>query len=860
MERPPLNHTIFRPLMRMQNTPLSLLRPMRFPFAPTLHAVLLVLGCSFGLDEAGLAAQSALETSDVIYRDVGTWTDHLPYSHAQETVYCGSTHSPAGEDGFWAVRAENGVFLVFSDGSIQTISKVNGMNGSNPSALAWDVQGRMLVVGYASGVIDFFSDQGVRLFTMSDIKDSNLIGDKTIHSMVPVTTDDTDRIYAACGFGIVEINPREFDVRDTWFLEGQQELRSCQGIQFHEGQIVVWTDAGIFEADQNHPFLSAPDAWTRWSDIPLETGDYRHVIFHPDGSVILHLHTDNASQPDELWWKNPEGLWAPLPAWESNQVYDIAAGATTAASDDWLLAISDYQSIQLFNAALEPIQLDYSADGVPLRARHMVFHHQVIASEQGISYAFSDLMIANQEEGLLRLDITGGEMDDHWSPTGPPKSLVRCIDAWNDRMWIASGGVDETWTGMYHKHGFYGLNGTQWEWIPPAEGENDISGINDPLVVSIDPLNPAHAFFGTWEEGLIEVMDNTVIDIYNDSNSTLEVSNFGGSPRIGVGGVDFDSNGNLWFTNAFADQPLQVRLADGTFIAMDVGNAMGNNGWMGDVLAARNGYIWCIMPDNQGLFVYDTNQTPGNTTDDDWRLLSDAENQGALPSDDVYSVEEDLDGEIWIGTSAGPCVVYLPSAIFDIQNTNPVASQILIQQDGNYQLLLETEVIRSICIDGGNRKWIGTQNSGLYLLSPDGATQEAHFTEANSPLLSNSISDIAINHRNGETYIGTSQGLLAWRSDATNFVSEIDALEVYPNPVRPDFEGWIAINGLAYASTVHITTTSGRLVALLESNGGRAVWDGKDLNGSDVPHGVYLIFATDSDGNSAGTTKLAVTR
>ena len=80
MERPPLNHTIFRPLMRMQNTPLSLLRPMRFPFAPTLHAVLLVLGCSFGLDEAGLAAQSALETSDVIYRDVGTWTDHLPYS------------------------------------------------------------------------------------------------------------------------------------------------------------------------------------------------------------------------------------------------------------------------------------------------------------------------------------------------------------------------------------------------------------------------------------------------------------------------------------------------------------------------------------------------------------------------------------------------------------------------------------------------------------------------------------------------------------------------------------------------------------------------------------------------------------
>ncbi|MDC1360529.1 hypothetical protein N8204_01480, partial [Flavobacteriales bacterium] len=251
---------------------------------------------------------------------------------------------------------------------------------------------------------------------------------------------------------------------------------------------------------------------------------------------------------------------------------------------------------------------------------------------------------------------------------------------------------------------------------------------------------------------------------------------------------------------------------------------------------------------------------PGDTSDDDWRLLTDAVNQGGLPSDDIYSIEEDLDGEIWIGTAAGPCVVYLPSSIFDVQNSNPVASQILIQQDGNYQLLLETEIVRSICIDGGNRKWIGTQNSGLYLLSPDGATQEAHFTDENSPLLSNAIFDIAINHRNGETFIGTSQGLMAWRSDATNFVVEIDAIEVFPNPVRSDFDGLIAINGLAYESTVHITTSSGRLIAMLESRGGRAVWDGKDMNGTDVPHGVYVIWATDSNGNSAGTTKLAVTR
>ena len=842
--------------MRMQNTPCPLNPFMSYHLA----FIVRVFACAFiAVLGTALSAQSPIETSDAIYRDVGTWSDHLPYSHAQETIYCGTTSAAAGTDGFWAVRAENALFLVLSDGSIQTISKVNGMSGSNPSALAWDVESQMLVVGYASGVIDFFSDEGVRIFTMSDIKDSNLIGDKTINSLIPGDSFDSDRIYAACGFGIVVINPREFDVRDTWFLEGQQELRSCYGLQFHEGQIVVWTDAGIFEADQDQPFLSAPDAWTRWDDIPLEMGDYRHVMFHPEGQPIVHRKTDNPEQPDELWWKS-NGVWVPVPQWEGSQVYDIVASATSSDPSDWMLAIADYQSIQLFNSDFEPVQLDYSADGVPLRARHMVFHHSKVDTPSGHSYVFEDIYIANQEEGLLQLDITGAELDDHWSPSGPPAALVRCIDAWNDQMWVASGGVDETWTSMYHKYGLYGLNGTRWQWIPPSEGENDIAGINDAMVVSIDPTNPNHAFFGTWEEGLIEVLDGTLIETYNTTNSTLQSADFGGSPRIGVGGVDFDAWGNLWFTNAYVAEPLQVRLADGTFIAMDVGNAMGTNGWMGDVLAARNGFIWCIMPRNQGLLVYDTNQTPGDTSDDDWRLLTDAVNQGGLPSDDIYSIEEDLDGEIWIGTAAGPCVVYLPSSIFDLQNSNPVASQILIQQDGNYQLLLETEIIRSICIDGGNRKWIGTQNSGLYLLSPDGATQEAHFTDENSPLLSNSIFDIAINHRNGETFIGTSQGLMAWRSDATNFVAEIDAIEVYPNPVRSDFEGLIAVNGLAYESTVHITTSSGRLIALLESQGGRAVWDGKDLNGTDVPHGVYVIWATDSNGNSAGTTKLAVTR
>jgi hypothetical protein len=789
-------------------------------------------------------------------RPVGTWTDYLPYHQTEEVVHCGSEL----DTGFWAVRTEHAVFTVDErSNAVERISTVQGMSGSQPTALAWDPIGELLIVGQASGTIDFFSNTGDWLYTLRDIQQSNLIGDKSILSLQSFGAINPDLLLATTAFGVVAIHLRELDVRDTWYLEGQQTLRRCYGMTVNQDHYVVWTDAGVFEAPVDHGFLSSPEAWTRWDDIPLETATYVHVEFTPMGDVLLHRKTGVATTPDELWLLS-EGLWQPFEASESAQVLAIASGSIGSDVGDWRIAIADHQSIRQFNSEWEEIQLDYAADGVPLRVRDMAYRHAVeVMGDVGI-IEFGDLFIANFEQGLLKMDVSGGEADAHWSPEGPPVALVRDVDAWNDQVWVASGGIDETWTSMYHKHGLYGVSGTRWNWIPNEEGLNDLTGLNDPMVVSIDPTDPYHAYFGSWEEGLIEVYQGAIVAIYNDSNSTLELGDFGGSPRIGVGGLDFDARGNLWFSNAFAEKALHVRLKDGSFHAMALGNALGNNGWLGDVLAARNGYIWCIMPRGQGLLVYDTNNTPSTTEDDDWRILTTDPDKGGLPSDDIHSLEEDLDGEIWIGTAAGPCVVYLPSAVFDDANENPVASQILIQQDGNYQLLLETEVVESICIDGGNRKWIGTQNSGAYLLSPDGITQVAHFTAENSPLLSNQVTDIAINHRNGEVLIGTQRGLMGWRGDASNFTAEIGTLRVYPNPVEPGFDGWVTLEGLAYNSTVHITTLSGRAVATVTSEGGRAVWDARDFNGDPVPYGVYMLFATDATGASAGVAKLAVTR
>ncbi len=828
--------------------------PMHILTSPTWRLPFLFAGLFFAMDFGHAQDVEVAELQE--NRPVGSWTDYLPYHQTEELVHCGNPL----DTGFWAVRTEHAVFTVDErNNAVERISTVQGMSGSQPTALAWDPVGELLIVGQASGSIDFFSNTGDWLYTLRDIEQSNLIGDKSILSLQVFGALDPDLLLATTAFGVVSVHLRELDIRDTWYLEGQQALRRCHGMTVHEDRYVVWTDAGVFEAPVDHPFLSSPEAWTRWDDIPLETGDYVHAEFTPLGHILLHLKTGNPNAPDELWIR-AEGLWQPFAPSESVQVLAIASGRLGDDPEDWRIAIADHQSIRQFNADWEEIQLDYSADGVSLRVRDMEFRHNLAVYGNVAAVDFGDLFIANFEQGLLKMDVSGGESDLHWTPEGPPVALVRDVDAWNDQIWIASGGIDETWTSMYHKHGFYGMSGMRWNWIANSDGANDLAGINDPMAVSINPSNPYHAYFGSWEEGLIEVMNGEVIAIHNETNSSLGLGNFGGSPRCGVGGVDFDARGNVWMTNAYADNALHVRLQDGSFVPMALGNALGNTGWLGDVLAARNGYLWCIMPRGQGLLVYDTNNTPGNTQDDDWRILTSDPNKGGLPSDDIHSLEEDLDGEIWIGTSAGPCVIYLPSAVFDDANENPVASQILIQQDGNYQLLLETEVVETICIDGGNRKWIGTQNSGAYLLSPDGITQVAHFTSDNSPLLSNQITDIALNHRNGEVLIGTQRGLMGWRGDASNFVQEIGDLRVYPNPVEAGFEGWVTLEGLAYNSTVHITTLSGRAVATLQSEGGRAVWDTRDFNGELVPYGVYMLFATDPSGASAGVTKLAVTR
>ena len=136
----------------------------------------------------------------------------------------------------------------------------------------------------------------------------------------------------------------------------------------------------------------------------------------------------------------------------------------------------------------------------------------------------------------------------------------------------------------------------------------------------------------------------------------------------------------------------------------------------------------------------------------------------------------------------------------------------------------------------------------MYLLSGDGLDEIEHFTEENSPLFSNNITALTIDNKSGEVYIGTSKGLLSYRSTATDGFVNTKKVKVYPNPVKETYFGLIAINGLSTNANFKITDINGNLVFESFAKGGQAIWDGKNKNNERVGTGVYLLFSSDETG------------
>ncbi len=750
-----------------------------------------------------------------LYAQVGTgqWRDHLPYSTAidvcegpENVVFC------ATEYAIFEYNQE--------DGSIFRISKVNYLTATGITAIDYHAPTKTLVVGYANGNVDLIRNR--RGINGSDIERSDILANKSVNEIY----FHDSKAYLACGFGVVVLDLNNIEISDTYIIGPLGVYIQVFDIANDGVDWYAATSEGLFTAPVGHLFLSNFETWALVEDFGSAASAFHTIEIQDDHYYALSRGLDS----DSLFVRSGEGSWEPNQEFSGGEILSISA--TTD-----VVFISRHGFLVGRNLDLEDGFSWGELSGQTCRAQ------VVIIDAQGSTW------VANDGGGLLGYDKYG----NHYRvmPDGPTTVAVRRIDAYNNNIWMAPGGADGAWTSTWNGVGSYGLVNERWYSTKKYNGE----AMFDLMDVTIDPTDNQHVVFGSWLVGLVELQNAEYAEVYDQTNSSLTQINYGGVDRVAVGGVDFDNNGNLWFTNAFSNTPVHVRTSSGEFKAYSFGSDIGENNIITEIRATRQGYIWAVLPNGKGLLVLDHNGTLTNTSDDQYRILTAEEGSGGLPIDEVVCIEEDLDEEIWIGMLQGLAVFYSPASIFDGEDFD--AQEILIEQDGNVQILLETETVNCIEIDGANRKWIGTVNSGVFLMSPDGIEQIHHFTAENSPLPSNNVFDVAINHETGEVFFGTEKGVVGSKSDATNFYEEMTNVSVYPNPVRPEYTGLITIDGLSKDADVKVSDAAGNVVYQTTANGGRATWTGTDFSGNRVSTGMYFVYISTQDGDSRSVAKVA---
>jgi hypothetical protein len=742
---------------------------------------------------------------------IGQWREHLPYNEGVQVADAGD----------WIFSAsKSGLFQYYKNGGdIFRLSKVNGLSDIGYSSIAWSDDNNTLVVAYTNTNLDLIQDG--QIINVPDIKDKSIVGFKTINN---IHIKD-DYAYLACGFAIVVLDLVKREIRDTYYIGSEGTSLNVHDVATSETEIYACTEEGVYRAQLEGTNLANFENWTLF-DLPQ--GTYNAGTWFAN-RLYVNRSIDNVV--DSIYYYQ-NGQWTYF-----DQVEEADNHNLETAYDRLIVASGGSVA-----------EFDY----LHTRYRFAFQYNDVWAApEYATIDADGNMWIADRFSGLIKQ--TQSLAFSLIGVNGPSSASSTDISIWDGRCYVASGGVNTIWGNSYRRTGLYSYIDNEWSNIRPGDFP-ETSDVFDFLRVLVDPFDSKRVYTTAWSSGLIEYYDNQFVAWYDTSNSTLQ--DLDGSPgNIKVAGIEIDrNNGVLWVTNTGTEQSLHARDPEGNWYGFDVQAV--NNFTLGDVAIDDIGQKWIVAARGTGIVVFNDNGTLTNSNDDQSIKLTQNLGNGNLASNNVYCVTTDFDGEVWVGTDNGISVFYSPESVFSGGNFD--SQQILVEQDGYVQYLLSNEAVSVIAVDGANRKWIGTTNAGVFLMSEDGTEQIYHFTEDNSPLFSDQITSLGIDHLSGEVFIGTDKGIISFKGTATWGTSEFvpDDVYAYPNPVEPNYEGPIAIKGLVRDADVKITDAAGNVVYATVAEGGQARWDGNKLTGGRAKSGVYLVFASNDDGKETFVTKI----
>ncbi|MFZ1749853.1 MAG: hypothetical protein WAU01_06660 [Saprospiraceae bacterium] len=746
-----------------------------------LYIVLGMIGCSI------LAAQSNLP--------LGQWKSHLSYKEGRLITQSSNKIIYASAKGIFTIDKD--------DLSVDFISKEDGISDVDVSGLYYDKSNSQLIIVYTNNNIDIM--KGSDIINIPFIEtNTSIFGSKSVNDFYIATDKEA---YIATDFGILGFDLKNLEFPFTTFTQLKINSIVTLGEKLYAG-----SEEGLYSIDIKGKNISDFNIW-------------RH-------------HKDNEGIPQIGNIKSLAVKYNQLFVLVNNSVYKMSSDGkfsliyTPPRPNDIINYLSEEGSELM-------IGIENSNNG------RTIFLSQSGTTTEGANGCINRVVYAVEDE-KSRVWYA-----DLWEPvkytegkiSGSCKNLVFPVpftnDASNirfkkDKAYVASNGVTEDYQYKFTRYGFYTLEDNQWI---------NFNQNNIPKIIETDFLNlfniaphpkTNEVYLGSYYNGIISYDENTkATEHWNKDNSILQAV-VGDEARTRIAGLTFDNDDNLWISNFGSPKPLVVKTKDNTWHSFSVPGST----QLAEISVDQRGNKWIVVVGvGNGILVFNEGTKIADPTDDKMRYIT--KNNSILSGNKVNCVVTDLDGDVWVGTDQGPVVFDCSDPLDDVCRGKN--RQVVVE--GIAALLLRAEDILCIEIDGANRKWFGTRN-GIFVQSPDGSTQIFKFDVKNSPLLDNKVTDLSFNVLSGEMFIVTPGGIQSYRTETTSGGrSHSSNVYAFPNPVRPDYTGPIAIKGLVRDANVKITDVNGRLVYETTALGGQAIWDGNDYNGKRAATGVYLVFS-----------------
>ncbi|MEI8084635.1 MAG: T9SS type A sorting domain-containing protein [Paludibacter sp.] len=754
--------------------------------------------------------------------EMGKWRTHFAYNNASQIAQ--------SENKIFAV-SEGALFSVDkTDEVIEFYSKLSGLNGSNISNIEYDTTNKLLIIIYANGNIDVMDAGGVS--NIPDLYNKQMSASKAVNQIQFYQ----GKAYLSCNFGIVVLNMQKKEVADTYYIGDNASEVKVLNTTVHNGTVYALTASKIYNASISETSLVNYQYWSTTTNLP-GSGDFQSIASFDTQLILL--------RGGKLYKQDSNNNWSALLPTVSVTNFTVSNGSLNVFSGNKVYLVDN-----LLNTIEVPDIGTLSDAEYDVKNNTYWF----AANAQGVA------------------SYKAGAIPKYYKPAGPAVNSPWDMTFAGKKLFVVPGG---RWSAPYNTPGVVMIyeNGV-WSNIYGSTIHAQTNfDVLDFMNTAVDPLDNKHFFVTAYGNGLFEFKNNEFFKWHNTTNSTIKsvFSNdpkYSGNPAVinsymRLDGAIFDKQGDLFLVNCEVAVGLKFLTAAGKWEQL-IYPELQNMSTLGKILISNQNQNqkWVLSVRGGQIIVFDDNGTLVDQTDDksiSFTSFPDPDNVGSLLSHQAnYSIAQDKNGVIWVGTEQGPYIFQNPSKAFEKGFT---ASRIKIPRNDGTNLadyLLVNEKIKSIAIDGANRKWLGTESSGAYLMSENGQETIKHFTVSNSPLLSNDILSIAINPVSGEVFFGTGQGIVSYQSDAANANATFGDVFAFPNPVRENYKGIISITGLVENTQVKITDLNGNLICQTVSNGSIATWDGKDVHGRKVSTGVYFAICASADGTQSTITKIMV--